>query len=133
MLFHTPQFFAFFAIVLALFYGLPRPARRWILLAASYFFYMCWNAKFVLLIVVLTAIDYTAAMWMRRLPAGGKRKAALVMSLAANLGFLGFFKYYNFLAGNLAWLLAPAVRRLRAAHHSARWASASTPFRACPT
>ena len=106
MLFHTPQFFAFFLIVLALFYGLPRPARRWILLAASYFFYMCWNAKFVLLILVLTAIDYTAAMWMRRLPAGPKRKAALVMSLAANLGFLGFFKYYNFLATNLAWVMA---------------------------
>ena len=106
MLFHTPQFFAFFVVVLVLFYALPRPARRWILLAASYFFYMCWNAKFVLLIVALTAIDYTAAMWMRRLPAGSKRKAALVMSLAANLGFLGFFKYYNFLAGNLAWVMA---------------------------
>jgi D-alanyl-lipoteichoic acid acyltransferase DltB (MBOAT superfamily) len=106
MLFHTPQFFAFFLVVLALFYLLPRPAGRWILLAASYFFYMCWNAKFVLLILALTAIDYTAAMWMRRLPAGRKRKAALVMSLAANLGFLGFFKYYNFLAGNLAWALA---------------------------
>jgi D-alanyl-lipoteichoic acid acyltransferase DltB (MBOAT superfamily) len=106
MLFHTPQFFAFFVVVLVLFYALPRPARRWVLLAASYFFYMCWNAKFVLLIVALTAIDYTAAMWMRRLPAGSKRKAALVMSLAANLGFLGFFKYYNFLAGNLAWVMA---------------------------
>ena len=106
MLFHTPQFFAFFVVVLVLFYALPRPARRWILLAASYFFYMCWNAKFVLLIIALTAIDYTAAMWMRRLPAGRKRKAALVMSLAANLGFLGFFKYYNFLAGNLAWVMA---------------------------
>lgn len=106
MLFHTPQFFAFFLMVLVLFYALPRPARRWILLAASYFFYMCWNTKFVLLIIVLTAIDYTAAMWMRRLPAGRKRKAALVMSLAANLSFLGFFKYYNFLAGNLAWVLA---------------------------
>ena len=106
MLFHTPQFFAFFAVVLVLFYTLPRPAARWILLAASYFFYMCWNAKFVLLILVLTAIDYTAAMWMRRLPAGHKRKAALVMSLAANLSFLGFFKYYNFLASNLAWVLA---------------------------
>ena len=104
MLFHTPQFFAFFVVVLVLFYALPRPARRWILLAASYFFYMCWNTKFVLLIIALTAIDYTAAMWMRRLPAGPKRKAALVMSLAANLGFLGFFKYYNFLAGNLAWV-----------------------------
>jgi hypothetical protein len=67
---------------------------------------MCWNAKFVLLILVLTAIDYTAAMWMRRLAAGPKRKAALVMSLAANLGFLGFFKYYNFLATNLAWVMA---------------------------
>lgn len=76
MLFHTPQFFAFFVVVLVLFYTLPRPARRWILLAASYFFYMCWNTKFVLLILVLTAIDYTAAMWMRRLPAGPKRKAA---------------------------------------------------------
>jgi D-alanyl-lipoteichoic acid acyltransferase DltB (MBOAT superfamily) len=106
MLFHTPQFFAFFLIVLALFYGLPRPARRYVLLAASYFFYMCWNAKFVLLIVVLTAIDYAAAMWMRRLPAGPKRKAALAISLAANLSFLGFFKYYNFLAGNLAWAMA---------------------------
>ena len=105
MLFHTPQFFAFFVVVLALFYWLPRPAARWILLAASYFFYMCWNTKLVLLIVVLTAIDYTAAMWMRRLPPGGKRKAALAMSLSANLSFLGFFKYYNFLAGNLAWLL----------------------------
>jgi D-alanyl-lipoteichoic acid acyltransferase DltB (MBOAT superfamily) len=106
MLFHTPQFFAFFLIVLALLYGLPRPARRWILLAASYFFYMCWNAKFVLLILVLTAVDYTAAMWMRRLATGPKRKAALVVSLAANLGFLGFFKYYNFLATNLAWAMA---------------------------
>ena len=106
MLFHTPQFFVFFVVVLVLFYTLPRPASRWILLAASYYFYMCWNAKFVLLIIALTAIDYTAAMWMRRLPAGNKRKAALVMSLSANLGFLGFFKYYNFLAGNLAWVLA---------------------------
>ena len=106
MLFHTPQFFAFFMVVLVLFYALPRPAGRWILLAASYFFYMCWNAKFVLLIILLTAIDYTAALWMQRLPDGKKRKAALAVSLAANLGFLGFFKYYNFLAGNLAWALA---------------------------
>ena len=105
MLFHTPQFSAFFAVVLVLFYALPLRAGRWVLLAASYYFYMCWNAKFILLILVLTAIDYTAAMWMGRLPAGPRRKAALVMSLAANLGFLGFFKYYNFLAGNVAWAL----------------------------
>ena len=37
-------------------------------------------------------------MWIRRAATGARRKAALVISLAANLGFLGFFKYYNFLA-----------------------------------
>jgi len=102
MLFHTPQFFLFFVVVVALFYASPRPFRKYILLAASYFFYMCWNAKFVLLILALTAIDYTAARWIRYAATGARRKAALVASLAANLGFLGFFKYYNFLASNLA-------------------------------
>jgi alginate O-acetyltransferase complex protein AlgI len=105
MLFHTPQFFLFFVVVVALFYASPRPLRKYILLAASYFFYMCWNAKFVLLILALTAIDYTAARWIRRAATGSRRKAALVASLAANLGFLGFFKYYNFLASNLGLLM----------------------------
>ena len=78
MLFHTPQFSAFFLVVLVLFYGLPRPARRWILLAASYFFYMCWNAKFILLILALTAIDFAAALWIRRAATTPRRKAALM-------------------------------------------------------
>jgi alginate O-acetyltransferase complex protein AlgI len=109
MLFHTPQFFLFLVVVLLLFYTAPRSLRRWILLAASYFFYMCWNAKFILLIIVLTAIDFTAGIWLARLAGGPKRKAALIMSLAANLGFLGFFKYYNFLAGNVATLLGMPI------------------------
>jgi D-alanyl-lipoteichoic acid acyltransferase DltB (MBOAT superfamily) len=105
MLFHTPRFFAFLAVVLVLFYTAPRAWRRWILLAASYYFYMCWNARFILLIMLLTGIDYIAGRWLGRLADGPRRKAALIMSLAANLGFLGFFKYYNFLAGNVALLL----------------------------
>jgi D-alanyl-lipoteichoic acid acyltransferase DltB (MBOAT superfamily) len=109
MLFHTTRFFLFFAVVLLLFYTAPRAWRRWILLAASYYFYMCWNAKFILLILVLTAIDFTAGIWLARVAAGPKRKTALVMSLAANLGFLGFFKYYNFLAGNVALLLGMPI------------------------
>ena len=105
MLFHTTQFFVFLAVVLPAFYLAPRSWRHAILLAASYFFYMCWNAKFVVLLWVLTAIDYTAAIWMARVPAGPRRKAWLMVSLAANLGFLGFFKYFNFLAGNVALLM----------------------------
>jgi D-alanyl-lipoteichoic acid acyltransferase DltB (MBOAT superfamily) len=105
MLFNTADFFLFLAVVLVFFYTSPRPWRRYILLAASYYFYGSWNAKFIALLLTLTVIDYTAARWIERLPAGPKRKAALVLSLCANLGFLGFFKYYNFLAGNLAWLM----------------------------
>ncbi len=105
MLFHTTQFFVFLLVVLAAFYGAPRTWRRVILLAASYYFYMSWNAKFVLLLLVLTAIDYTAARWIARTSEGPRKRVLLVISLAANLGFLGFFKYYNFLAANTALAL----------------------------
>ena len=104
MLFHTPAFFLFLAVVLPAFYFSPRRFRNAILLAASYYFYMCWNAKFVVLLWVLTAIDYTAAIWMTRVPPGARRRAWLIVSLAANLGFLGFFKYFNFLAADVAML-----------------------------
>ena len=105
MLFNTTQFFLFLAAVLALFYSSPRRFRRYILLAASYFFYACWNPKFIALLLTLTAIDYTAAIWLEKVAPGPRKKALLILSLSANLGFLGFFKYYNFLAGNLALLL----------------------------
>jgi len=104
MLFNTPRFFAFLAIVLILFYSAPRSWRKYILLAASYFFYMSFIPKFILLLISLTAIDYTAARWIARTEAPHSRRIALVVSLAANLGLLGFFKYYNFFAANLAHL-----------------------------
>jgi alginate O-acetyltransferase complex protein AlgI len=105
MLFNTTSFFLFLAAVLALFYTSPRALRKYILLAASYFFYGCWNWHFIPLLLTLTAIDYTAGRWLERVRPGPRRKAVLVMSLVANLGFLGFFKYYNFLAANLAPLM----------------------------
>ena len=97
MLFSTPQYFVFFSIVVAVFYSLPRRARIPFLLLASYFFYASWNWKFVPLLLTLTVIDFFAAQWIEA-KEGIKRHGALVMSLVANLGFLGFFKYYNFAA-----------------------------------
>ena len=67
MLFSTFPFFVFLAVVLVLFYSTPRSWGKWILLAASYYFYMSWNAKFVVLLLTLTAVDYTAALWMERI------------------------------------------------------------------
>jgi alginate O-acetyltransferase complex protein AlgI len=104
MLFNTTQFFVFLAAVLVLFYTAPRAARKYVLLAASYFFYMSFIPKFILLLVSLTAIDYTAARWISATRSPHSRKVALVLSLTANLGLLGFFKYYNFFASNIAHL-----------------------------
>jgi len=101
LLFSTIPFFVFLATVLLLFWISPPAWRKWLLLPASYFFYMCWNPKFVLLLLALTAIDFAAALWMSRVQPE-RRKFVLSISLVANLGFLGFFKYYNFLAANVA-------------------------------
>lgn len=108
MLFNTAEFFVFLAVVLALFYlpGLQRDAwRRPMLLVASYLFYMSWNWRFVPLLLGLTAIDYLAAFWIERASTQRQRMRALLVSLCANLGLLAFFKYYNFAAANVAWLL----------------------------
>src|ERR1035438_2740253 len=111
MLFNTVHFFLFLAAVLALFYGSPRALRKYILLGASYYFYGTWNYRFIPLLLTLTAIDYTAGICLKNPPAGPRRKAILIFSLSANLAFLGFFKYYNFLGGNLAVLMGKPANR----------------------
>ncbi len=118
MLFNTLSFFVFFGVVLALFYFSPRPWRKWILLAASYYFYMSWNAKFVALLLTLTAVDFTAALWIER-TGPRRRKLFLTIGLAANLGFLGFFKYYNFLGDNPGAASAAGPAFLRLVDHPA--------------
>ncbi len=105
MLFNTPRFFVFLAVVLVVFYSAPRAWRKWILLAASYYFYMSWNPKFAVLLLSLTAIDYAAALWIED-SRPERRKLFLVLGLSANLGMLGFFKYYNFLTDNFVRLLS---------------------------
>jgi len=104
MLFNTVEFFAFFAVVLAAYYLAPKSWRKPILLASSYFFYMSWNPVFILLLLTLTVIDFVAGILIETVHPE-RKKLALLMSLAANLGFLGFFKYYNFLATTIASLL----------------------------
>ena len=110
MLFFTVSYFLFFFCTIVCFYLSPPKLRTPILLAASYFFYMSWNWKFIPLLLILTVVDYVAAIWIED-SEGSRRKWALLMSLIANLGFLGVFKYYNFVASNVATLWGlPAAR-----------------------
>src|SRR3984957_4259984 len=95
MLFTTLNFCFFLAVVLALSYALPKPARRYLLLGASLYFYMAWIPRYVLILLLLITVDFFAALWIER-RSGAARHTALVVSLCANLGLLGYFKYANF-------------------------------------
>src|SRR5580658_3864194 len=108
MLFTTFTFLGFLVVVLALFYVLPQRWRRYLLLAASLIFYMAWRAKFVVLILGLITVDYLAALWISRRE-GASRRVALIVSLAANIGMLGWFKYANFAREIWTQLLHPGA------------------------
>jgi D-alanyl-lipoteichoic acid acyltransferase DltB (MBOAT superfamily) len=94
MLFNSFAFLFFFVLVLAL-HLLPLPwwLRKFNLLVASYLFYMAWNPPFVGLLIISTLIDWFAARAMGRSENPLTRKLLLLVSLCANLGILGFFKY----------------------------------------
>jgi D-alanyl-lipoteichoic acid acyltransferase DltB (MBOAT superfamily) len=104
VLFHTWTFAIFFAIVYPV-YRATKGTRfelPW-LLAASYFFYGCWNPLYLLLIAYGTVMDYWIVVRMDR---SGRKKWWIALSVVSNLGLLGFFKYARFAATNLNWLLA---------------------------
>ena len=105
MLFNSLRFIVFFPAVVMLYFALPHRVRWMLLLAASYYFYMCWKAEYILLIVASTLVDYAAGLLMGRSKAPGARKLLLAMSLASNLGLLFAFKYFNFFSDSTRALL----------------------------
>lgn len=70
------------------------------LLLASYYFYACWDWRFLSLIAFSTGVDFWASKQMAASTDQGHKRRFLILSLFVNLGFLGFFKYYNFFLEN---------------------------------
>jgi alginate O-acetyltransferase complex protein AlgI len=105
VLFNSLSFLAFLPLVLLLVAVLPSRWRNPALLAASYYFYGCWDWRFLGLLFGTTVIDYWVGktIFATRDPAA--RKRILLISIGANLGVLGFFKYCNFFVGSFQALL----------------------------
>lgn len=101
MLFNSFRFLIFFPIVVILYFGIPHKYRWILLLAASYYFYMCWKAEYLLLIIASTLVDYYAGLRMGKIPEKEKRRFYLILSLSVNLGLLFTFKYFNFVNESL--------------------------------
>jgi len=105
MQFNSLEYLIFFPIVAALYFALPHRFRWILLLAASYFFYMCWKAEYALLILLSTLVDYWAALRMGATEQRKRRRRYLVVSLIVNLGLLFSFKYFNFVSHSIQGLL----------------------------
>ncbi len=66
MLFNSLHFLIFFPIVVGIYYLIPQKIRSYWLLAASYYFYMCWNAKYVLLLLFSTVVTYVSGILLEK-------------------------------------------------------------------
>ncbi len=104
MVFNSLVFIAFFIVVTTLFFILPHKFRWALLLAASCYFYMYFLPVYILILGFTIAVDYFAGIYIAK-SEGQRRKMFLIFSLIANIGVLAWFKYYNFLNGNITALL----------------------------
>jgi D-alanyl-lipoteichoic acid acyltransferase DltB (MBOAT superfamily) len=107
MLFNSLEFGAFLVVVMVSCLCLPRRPQNRLLLFASYFFYGAWDARFLALILLSTAVDFAAGRGIEASDRAGRRRAWLLLSIAVNLGALGFFKYAGFFVDSFTALVAP--------------------------
>jgi D-alanyl-lipoteichoic acid acyltransferase DltB (MBOAT superfamily) len=105
MLFNSFQFLTFLVVTWSLFQALKGVPRKALLLGASYYFYMCWSTKYILVIWAITLIDFAAGRLIERSKLPRLRTTFLVLSIFCNLGLLVIFKYFNFLSTSTAQLL----------------------------
>ena len=104
MLFNSIDFAVFLPIVFLLYWFVANKSLKLqnaLIVIASYVFYGWWDWRFLSLILFSTLVDYSIGRKLKREENQTKRKVLLWTSIFVNLGFLGFFKYYNFFLDNL--------------------------------
>ena len=114
MLFNSYNFLIFFPIVVLVYFLIPKKIRYVWLLAASYFFYMCWNAKYALILLASTAITFISGILINRANINiedekkrkRRKKLWVAISFILNLGILFTFKYFDFAIENINHVLS---------------------------
>lgn len=104
MLFNSFEFAIFLPLVFIVYWFLINKKlslQNLFLVAASYFFYGWWDWRFLSLIIISSTVDYVIGLQIYKCDRIVKRKLLLSISIFVNLGFLGFFKYYNFFLDNI--------------------------------
>ena len=96
MLFNTWTFLVFLPIFSVAYFATAGRVRLWVMLAGSLVFYAWWDWRFLFLLLFSSIVDYTLGIVLENATDPAVRKRLIVLSIAVNLGLLGFFKYFNF-------------------------------------
>ena len=105
MSFASLRYFVFLAAVLVLLRLVRGSERQKVVLAvASCLFYAAWDYRYLALLLLVSGIDYACGAWIASSSDARVRRFWLAVSIVSNLGILGYFKYYGFMAGNLRGL-----------------------------
>ena len=105
MLFNSVDFAIFLPIVFVLYWFITNKnlkVQNALLIMASYLFYGWWDWRFLSLIIFSSSVDYLVGIGLSKAVKQKRRKLLLLTSVFVNLGFLGFFKYFNFFSENFA-------------------------------
>lgn len=111
MFFNSLAFAVFLPIVFFLYwfvFNKNKSTQNSLLIVASYYFYSCWDWRFLFLLVFSTFLDYYTGIQIEKGKSESSRKFWFWLSIIVNLGFLGVFKYYNFFAASFSDLLTSA-------------------------
>lgn len=101
MAFNSYNFMFFFPVVVGIYLIIPRKIRYIWLLVCSYYFYMCWNPKYAILIAISTIITYISGILLEKVHTCSAKKWIVAGSFVINIGILVFFKYTNFIITSL--------------------------------
>lgn len=104
MLFNSIQFALFLPTVFLAYWFVFRKNLRGqnlFVIVASYVFYGWWDPRFLALIVISSGVDFFVGLQLAQARSTARRKLLLLVSILVNLGFLGFFKYFNFFVDSL--------------------------------
>lgn len=97
MLFNSWQYLCFYPIVVLIYFILPKKVKNIWLLLASYYFYMGWNAKYIVLLFFTTVVTYIGSLIIEKY----RKKWILFLTLVLNFSVLFYFKYIQFAWNNL--------------------------------
>jgi D-alanyl-lipoteichoic acid acyltransferase DltB (MBOAT superfamily) len=109
MIFNSIEFAIFLPIVFFLYWFWANKNLKYqniLLLVSSYFFYACWDWRFLFLLIFSTFLDYYTGIKMCDAKKSNEKKFWFWLSISVNVGFLGVFKYYNFFSESFADLVS---------------------------